>query len=102
MTGALTGAIPMSEAEYHRAQAEETVRAKRRERMSARAYVRAEYQRHGMNEAERDEVLAMLGIVTDEDIDIPYSDVAQRTSTLGLVKYAGKSVVPRTPPMRAS
>ncbi len=92
----------MSEAEYHRQQAQEALEAKRDERRKARAYVQGEYQRHGLNEQERDEILAMLGIATDVDIDSPGYGAALGTTSRGLVKYAGKSVVPRTPPSRAS
>jgi|KBSMisStandDraft_5_1062788.scaffolds.fasta_scaffold791665_2 hypothetical protein len=92
----------MSEAEYHRQQAQETLEAKREERRRARAYVQEEYLRHGLDEQERDEILAMLGVTTDEDIDNPGYGAARGMSTRGLTKYSGKSVVPRTPPMRAS
>src|SRR6185369_4044007 len=102
MTGAPMGAIPMSEAEYHRQQAQEALEAKREERRKARAYIQGEYQRHGLSEQERDEILAMLGITTDVDIDSPGYGAALGTTSRGLVKYAGKSVAPRTPPSRAS
>lgn len=92
----------MSEAEYHRQQAQETLEAKRDERRKARDYVRGEYQRHGLSEQERDEILAMLGVATDEDIDIHDSGVGRRLPTGGLLRNAVKVVVPRTPPSRAS
>src|SRR5678815_4589805 len=73
--------IFMSEAEYHRQQAQEALEAKRDERRKARDYVQGEYQRHGLSEQERDEILAMLGIATDEDIDIHDSGVWRRLTT---------------------
>lgn len=102
MTGALMGATPMSEAEYHRQQAQEALEAKREERRKARAYVLEEYQRHGLDEQERDEILAMLGVATDVDIDNLGYDVVRRLPSGGLVKNAVKAVIPRTPPSRAS
>lgn len=92
----------MSEAEYHRQQAQEALEAKREERRKARAYVLGKYQRHGLDEQERDEILAMLGVATDADIDNLGYDVARRLPSGGLVKNAVKAVIPRTPPSRAS
>lgn len=92
----------MSEAEYHRQQAQEALEAKREERRKARAYVLEEYQRHGLDEQERDEILAMLGVATDVDIDNLGYDVVRRLPSGGLVKNAVKAVIPRTPPSRAS
>jgi hypothetical protein len=92
----------MSEAEHYQQQAREAMEAKREERRRAREYVLGEYQRHGLNEAERDEILAALGISTDVDIDNLDFGVAQRIPTGGLTRNAVKAVMPRTPPSRAS
>ncbi len=92
----------MSEAEHYQQQAHEAMEAKREERRKAREYVIGEYQRHGLDEAGRDEILAALGLSTAEDIDNLGYGAVQGMTSRGLVKYAGKSVTPRTPPMRAS
>lgn len=92
----------MSEMDYIKAQMEEAHEARLQERRDARAYVLRKYEVLGMDEADRDEVLACLGILTEQDVEEnPGSYVARALSRGGLASGLAKPLTPRTPPSRA-
>ena len=91
-----------SESEYHKQQYLMAMEAKRQERIKARAYISSRYLDLGLDEADRDEILACLGIATDEDIDSPDYYGGGPLSRRGLTVRQSKAVVPRIPPSRAS
>jgi len=93
----------MSEADYQRQLMEAAAQHKMEERLKARDYLLHEYPKHGLSEAERDELLDMLGISTEYDCRQPLALCAPRAlPSAGLASGTAKAVVPRTPPTRAS
>jgi predicted transposase YdaD len=79
----------------------EALQHKTEENHRARDYILNEYQRHGLSEEERDEILAMLGIKTEADCEAALYLTSQIPKS-GLASGQAKSVMPRTPPARAS
>jgi hypothetical protein len=100
MTGGQMVDTPMSEHEYQQKLIREAIEAKAQERVDAHNYLNREYAKHGLDEGDRDEILAALGITESELGNSHDLSVARVLSRAGLTYRPGKSVVPRTAPAR--
>ena len=93
----------MSEADQHKQQAEAALQAKREDRWRAHRYLRDHYLVHGLDEADRDEVMGALGILTESDMERNLDLYVDRAlSRAGLTVNAVRGPAPRTPPSRGA
>ena len=90
----------MSEHEYQQKLIREALEAKAKERVDAHNHLQREYARYGLDEADRDEVLAALGLSEAELGSSHDLSVARVLSRAGLTYRPGRAVTPRTPPSR--
>ena len=90
----------MSEHEYQQRLIREAIEAKAQERIDAHNYLNREYAKHGLDEDDRDEVLAALGITEKELGSTHDLSVGRVLSRAGLTYRPGKAVRPRTAPAR--
>lgn len=93
----------MGQTDQQREQVQQMLRDKAVERVKAWKYLTDNYETHGLSEADRDELLEILGLRTlDEAARTPYLYVGPAVSRRGLGSAVPKDLARRTPRQRGA
>ena len=93
----------MSETSHYQQQAAAALQAKLDDRRAAHVHLVTRYERYGLDEGDRDEIMSALGILTDSDMEHNLDLSADRAlSRAGLTVNAVRGPAPRKPPSRGA